>query len=189
MFLFAGSEIITMRAENINDSKTNRLIAYGILSQKPQVSNGFSLDTGRDIRMISKEIGVITLQDDNVGASAVFPSLPSSSPGQRLWAQQVPAVPGGINAHCRSLHWAPPWLPRWCSSTALLQLQWHRHFYRNLLNTNGSHCLKWPAWHTNPFYTEYPHAHAHNTHNFTISTALTEQITQTLLFWLAWNQI
>ncbi|KAM4894661.1 uncharacterized protein FYW23_007661 [Sylvia borin] len=44
-----GSEIITVKAENINDSKTNRLIAYGILSQKPRVSNGFSFNTGRDI--------------------------------------------------------------------------------------------------------------------------------------------
>ncbi|KAM4766852.1 LOW QUALITY PROTEIN: cadherin-16 [Cyanocitta cristata] len=49
VFLFAGSEIIPVKAENINDSNTNRLIAYGILSQKPQVSNGFSLNTGRDI--------------------------------------------------------------------------------------------------------------------------------------------
>lgn len=49
VFLFAGSEIITVKVENINDSKTNRLIAYGILSQKPQVSNGFSFNTGRDI--------------------------------------------------------------------------------------------------------------------------------------------
>ncbi|KAM6123754.1 LOW QUALITY PROTEIN: cadherin-16 [Phoenicopterus ruber ruber] len=37
------SEIITVKAENINDPKTNNSkIAYEILSQEPQVSNGFS---------------------------------------------------------------------------------------------------------------------------------------------------
>lgn len=40
--LFARSEIITVEAENINDPKTNNSkIAYEILSQEPQVSNGF----------------------------------------------------------------------------------------------------------------------------------------------------
>ncbi|RMC08968.1 hypothetical protein DUI87_13964 [Hirundo rustica rustica] len=74
-----GREITTVKAENINDSKTNRLIAYGILSQKPQVSNGFSFNTGRDIRMISTEIGVITLQDGNVGARAVSSPRPAAA--------------------------------------------------------------------------------------------------------------
>lgn len=154
MFLFAGSEIITVKVENINDSKTNRLIAYGILSQKPQVSNGFSFNTGRDIWMISTEIGVDNLAGWQCGCQGCVPSLPSSSPGHWLWAQQVPAVPGGINSHCRSLLWAPPWLPG-CSDPAVLQLQC-------CSISTGTFCtprqtLNWPAWHTNPFYTEYPY--------------------------------
>lgn len=122
MFLFAGSEIITVKAENINDSKTNRLIAYEILSQKPQVSNGFSFNTGRDMWMISREIGEITLQEGTVGAR--LGPLP---------AQQLPAVPGGTNSLSRSLLWAPV-AP--CRHRALLQ--WHGHLCRSLLSTSGT---------------------------------------------------
>ncbi|KAM9269053.1 LOW QUALITY PROTEIN: cadherin-16 [Cariama cristata] len=77
-------EIITVKAENINDRKiSNFKIAYEILSQKPQVSNGFSFHIGKEIQMISKEIGVITLQDYNLNTNAVkhyWSPCSSSSP-------------------------------------------------------------------------------------------------------------
>ncbi|KAM9509910.1 uncharacterized protein ACIB01_001377 [Guaruba guarouba] len=48
--LFAGSEIITVKPENINDPKTNSSeIAYEILSQEPLVSNVFSFQIGKEI--------------------------------------------------------------------------------------------------------------------------------------------
>ncbi|KAM8984037.1 cadherin-16 [Ara ararauna] len=48
--LFAGSEIITVKPENINDPKTNSSeIAYEILSQEPLVSNAFSFQIGKEI--------------------------------------------------------------------------------------------------------------------------------------------
>ncbi|KAM9228006.1 LOW QUALITY PROTEIN: cadherin-16 [Leptosomus discolor] len=70
--VFRRSEIIILEAENINDPKPNNSkIAYEILSQEPQISNGFSFHIGKDIQMISREIGVITLQDYDLNASAV----------------------------------------------------------------------------------------------------------------------
>ncbi|KAM6118076.1 LOW QUALITY PROTEIN: cadherin-16 [Pterocles gutturalis] len=44
------SEIITVQAENINDPKTNNSkIAYKILSQEPQLSNGFSFHINKEM--------------------------------------------------------------------------------------------------------------------------------------------
>ncbi|XP_067396193.1 cadherin-16 [Emydura macquarii macquarii] len=52
-----GSEIITVKAEDADDPKTNNAkIAYEILRQEPQVAEGFSFRIGKDT-------GVITLQD------------------------------------------------------------------------------------------------------------------------------
>ncbi|KAM9288778.1 LOW QUALITY PROTEIN: cadherin-16 [Morus bassanus] len=82
------SEIITVKAEHINDPKTNNSkIAYAILSQEPQVSNGFSFHIGKKIQMITKEIGGITLQDYSLNANAVkhyWPPCSSSSPFEWL---------------------------------------------------------------------------------------------------------
>lgn len=85
--LFAGSEI-TVKAENINDPKTNNsAIVYEILIQKPQVSNSFSVHTGKEIYMITKDIGMITVQDHHLNASAMKhyqPLCSSSSPFEWL---------------------------------------------------------------------------------------------------------
>ncbi|KYO32637.1 cadherin-16 [Alligator mississippiensis] len=60
-----GSEIITVKAEDIDDPNTNNAkIVYEILSQKPQASTGFSFHIGN-------ETGIVTLQDSALNASAV----------------------------------------------------------------------------------------------------------------------
>ncbi|XP_073164025.1 cadherin-16 isoform X2 [Lepidochelys kempii] len=60
-----GSEIITVKAEDADDPKTNNAkIAYEILSQEPQVSEGFLFHIGKDT-------GVITLQDSELKTNAV----------------------------------------------------------------------------------------------------------------------
>ncbi|XP_053905407.1 cadherin-16 isoform X2 [Malaclemys terrapin pileata] len=59
-----GSEIITVKAEDADDPKTNNAkIAYEILSQEPQVSEGFLFHIGKDS-------GVITLQDSELKTNA-----------------------------------------------------------------------------------------------------------------------
>uniref|UniRef100_A0A7M4EBV7 Cadherin 16 n=1 Tax=Crocodylus porosus TaxID=8502 RepID=A0A7M4EBV7_CROPO len=60
-----GSEIITVKAEDIDDPHTNNAkIVYEILSQKPRASTGFSFHIGN-------ETGIVTLQDSGLKASAV----------------------------------------------------------------------------------------------------------------------
>uniref|UniRef100_A0A8C0GQ23 Cadherin domain-containing protein n=1 Tax=Chelonoidis abingdonii TaxID=106734 RepID=A0A8C0GQ23_CHEAB len=62
--LHAGSEIITLKAEDADDPKTNNAkIAYEILSQEPQGSEGFLFHIGKDS-------GVITLQDSKLKTNA-----------------------------------------------------------------------------------------------------------------------
>lgn len=62
--LHAGSEIITVKAEDADDPKTNNAkIAYEILSQEPQASEGFLFHIGKDT-------GVITLQDSELKTNA-----------------------------------------------------------------------------------------------------------------------
>ncbi|XP_044843126.1 cadherin-16 isoform X4 [Mauremys mutica] len=59
-----GSEIITVKAEDADDPKTNNAkIAYEILSQEPQGSEGFLFHIGKDS-------GVITLQDSELMTNA-----------------------------------------------------------------------------------------------------------------------
>ncbi|CAM4638571.1 unnamed protein product [Caretta caretta] len=59
-----GSEIITVKAEDADDPKTNNAkIAYEILSQEPQASEGFLFHIGKDT-------GVITLQDSELKTNA-----------------------------------------------------------------------------------------------------------------------
>lgn len=77
---------------------------------------------------------------------------------QQLWpmalSTAVPAVPGGINSHCRAcLGTTVAPRTQWQSSAAAPVTQ-------AFLQEPSAHQwqpLKGPAWHINPFYTEYPH--------------------------------
>ncbi|KAM6057659.1 LOW QUALITY PROTEIN: cadherin-16 [Chlamydotis macqueenii] len=69
-------------AKRENDSYACK-IAYEILSQEAQISNGFSFHIGKEIGMTSKDTGVITLQDYDLNTSVVkhyWPCCSSSRP-------------------------------------------------------------------------------------------------------------
>uniref|UniRef100_A0A452IRZ0 Cadherin domain-containing protein n=1 Tax=Gopherus agassizii TaxID=38772 RepID=A0A452IRZ0_9SAUR len=89
--LHAGSEIITLKAEDYDDPKTNNAkIAYEILSQEPQGSEGFLFHIGKDS-------GVITLQDSKLKTNAAkyYHLL--------VFAADLAGTEGGLSSTCTVL--------------------------------------------------------------------------------------
>nr|XP_014432712.1 cadherin-16 isoform X2 [Pelodiscus sinensis] len=86
-----GSEILTVKAEDADDPKTNNAkIAYEILNQEPQVSEGFSFCIGKDT-------GVITLQVSELKTNAAkhYQLL--------VLATDLTGMEGGLSSTCTVL--------------------------------------------------------------------------------------